>query len=141
MLSKVTIFAHDATSLRKEAQRKLAYELTKGNKTWYYRGCTDQAGFLRLLYQEASLRERPPGSKPPSLNQVSALYALRQSLFFSCFLHRQPPTHNANTNGVTSWHLHFHLRLHMHMHSDVTNMMQCDVPSPARSRNIQHDVP
>ena len=51
-------------------------------------GNTDQAGFLRLLYQEASLRERPPGISPPSLNHVSALYALRQLLFFSSFLHK-----------------------------------------------------
>ena len=34
------------------------------------------------------MRERPPGIRPPSLNHVSALYALRHSLFFSSFLHK-----------------------------------------------------
>jgi len=64
-----------------------------------FQGSTDQAGFLRLLYQEASLRERPPGTSPPSLNHVSALYALRQSLFFSSFLHKVNTNHSTQTTS------------------------------------------
>ena len=59
-----------------------------------------QTGLRRLLYQLASWRDRPPGTRPPSLNQVSALYAFLQSLFFSCCLQQHTKCQMPLSSGI-----------------------------------------